>query len=99
MYSILMKSKAWRPMLLHITAAIIVGGIWAFHIAEAGHDLKDNDCQVCAIFCSPELNSDCGTRLVAKPENFSSLTIIPAILPGNQAVLSSFNSRAPPVSA
>lgn len=93
-----MKFKEFRNISAYLAAAFVVGGVWAFHIAEAGHELKDNDCQVCAVVCSPELNADCGTRLVAKPEDFTLLAVIPVLLPAAQAGVFSFNSRAPPLS-
>lgn len=94
-----MKSKTFRPMILRILAAVLVAGVWAFHVAETQHDLNDNDCQICAIFCSPELNADCGARLVSEPDNHGVLRIVSDLLLNEQSAPLCFNSRAPPLSA
>ena len=45
-------------------------GIWFFvfpflHITTVEHNLIDDDCQVCSVIGSPQLNSDCGSVLIS----------------------------------
>ena len=96
MYSIFMKFLALRRTAACLAAALFIGGAWAFHMAEA-HNAADNDCQVCATACSPELNSDCGTELIARPETFSSAVPLLSVMPARPAEAFGFYGRAPPL--
>jgi hypothetical protein len=91
-----MKISEFRRTAACLAAALFIGGAWAFHMAEA-HNAADKDCQVCAVSCSPELNADCGTELIAKPENFSLVAPALTIKPANTISVLSFYGRAPPL--
>ena len=96
MYNISMKFSALRRTAVCLAAALLVGGAWAFHMAEA-HSPADNDCQVCAAVCSPELNSDCGTELLTRPENFTLVAPVLVATPANTVAILNFYGRAPPL--
>ena len=91
-----MKFTALRRASVCLSAALFIGGAWAFHMAEAHHD-ADGDCQVCAAVCSPELNSDCGTELLVRPVNFSFIEPASPVLPVKTSAVSAFYGRAPPL--
>jgi hypothetical protein len=92
-----MKFSAFRRALACLAAALFLGGAWVFHITETTNDLADNDCQLCAVASSPELNSDCGTVLLVRPENFIFIEPASPELPVKIGVVAGFYSRAPPV--
>ncbi|OGS14159.1 MAG: hypothetical protein A2234_10890 [Elusimicrobia bacterium RIFOXYA2_FULL_58_8] len=91
-----MKSPEFRKTAAYLAAALFIGGAWAFHMAGA-HDAADNDCQVCAVSCSPELNSDCGSGLITKPEDFRRITPVLSVVPAKMTAVLSFYGRAPPL--
>ena len=75
--------------------AFATAGAWDLHILGPSHDSGGN-CGVCAVVSSPELNADCGSVLLSRPENF---VVTAAALPGPQAgslVPAAFYGRAPP---
>ena len=92
-----MKFPELRRTAACLAAALFIGGAWAFHVAEPAHNEADNDCQGCAIACSPELNADCGTELIAKPENFSLVVPALSVMPAKMAAVLSYCGRAPPL--
>ncbi len=96
MYNILMKFRDFRRAAVCLAAALFIGGAWFFHMAEA-HNAADNDCQVCATACSPELNSDCGTVLIARPETSGSAVPLLSVMPARPAEAFGFYGRAPPL--
>lgn len=96
MYNSLMKFPALLRTTACLAAALFIGGAWAFHMAEA-HNAADNDCQVCATACSPELNSDCGTVLIARPETSGSALPLLSVMPARPAEAFGFYGRAPPL--
>ncbi len=76
--------------------SLLIGGAWAFHVAEAHHGAADKDCQVCAVSVSPQLNSDCGSPLLARPEKF---VLAEPAAPAVQVITivsAPFFGRAPP---
>jgi len=90
-----MKLPAFLRASVCLSAVLVIGGAWAFHMAEAHHD-ADGDCQVCAAVCSPELNYDCGTELLSRPENYIFIEPAPSRLPARTSAVSAFCGRAPP---
>ncbi|MBI4349912.1 MAG: hypothetical protein HY550_00590 [Elusimicrobia bacterium] len=63
------------------------------------HGLAESGCQICSVSHNPELNADCGSRLLSAPENFSLLS--PSFLERPAAGVSqpAFLGRAPPATA
>ena len=81
--------------LFFLAAALVPLLSWPAHEAFA-HKAVDNDCQVCAVSISPELNADCGSTLLAAPVNFSVVEPEAPQLSAIAAALSAFYGRAPP---
>jgi len=78
-----------------LCAALLLTLAWPAHEVFA-HAGDSADCQVCAVSLSPQLNSDCGTRLLPLPENFVlAETAAPAAL-AESAASAPFYGRAPP---
>jgi hypothetical protein len=94
-----MKVSLLRLRIMRVAAAVLLGAVWALHAAEAGHELRHDGCQVCAVCSSPEPNADCGALLLRRPENFSMSVPAPAQLPGGLLISESFDTRAPPFSS
>ena len=92
-----MKLPELRRTAACLATALFIGGAWFFHVSTAAHNAADNDCQVCASVCSPELNSDCGTELLAKPANFSFVEPSSSREPVRIVHISAFSGRAPPL--
>ena len=79
-------------------AALFMALAWPAHeLFVHGQGLADNDCQVCAVSLSPELNSDCGAGLLAAPENSVRIAQVHAAptLPG--LLPAAPRGRAPPL--
>jgi hypothetical protein len=84
-----------KTRLLCLSAALLTVLAWPAH-EVFGHNSVDNDCQICAVSLSPELNADCGSALLAAPENFSLLKPEAALLTVITATVPVFYGRAPP---
>lgn len=84
-----------KSCLALLAAALLTALAWPVHEAFA-HSLADNDCQVCSVSISPELNSDCGSTLLAAPVNFSSIAPEAPLLSGSAPAVPVFYGRAPP---
>lgn len=91
-----MGFKAFRRASVCLTTALVIGGAWAFHVVSAAHEAGDNDCQVCSVSCAPELNADCGSVLLASPENFARLEQAALPEPSVLEFSPAFRGRAPP---
>jgi hypothetical protein len=76
-------------------SALLIVLAWPAHEAFAHHDAGEN-CRVCSIACSPELNADCGSSLLARPENFVIHTELLPGLPSKTQLAAAFLGRAPP---
>ena len=79
-----------------LCAALLTALAWPAHEIFVHHD-ADNDCQVCAVTCSPELNADCGSLLLAAPENFELAAPICFVKSVPALPLPAFQGRAPPI--
>jgi len=89
-----MRSWVLRSLLCLAFSALSAGA-WDLHILSASHADGEN-CQFCAVASTPELNADCGSALLARPDDF---VLIQAALPGLPAGVSApavFRGRAPP---
>jgi uncharacterized membrane-anchored protein len=95
---VFMKFSAFRRAAVHLVAAFVIGGAWVVHMASGAHahEAADSDCQVCAVSCSPALNADCGTVLLAAPVDFELLKTVVFIAPAEAEFSPVFLSRAPP---
>jgi hypothetical protein len=62
-----MVRPVFTVRLLRLAAALLIAAAWAAHIGETAHG-DGAHCQVCAVSCSPELNADCGSDLLAPPQ-------------------------------
>ncbi len=52
-------------------AALLITLSWPAHEAFVhGGQLQDNDCQMCSVSLSPELNADCGGVPLPAPDGF-----------------------------
>jgi len=81
---------------ISVAAALLIALAWPAHEVFA-HNSADNDCQVCAVSCSPELNADCGTVLLAAPVNFVILCPVSSVQPDAAELPLAFLGRAPPL--
>ncbi len=84
-----------KTRLVCLSAALLTALAWPAHEVFA-HNSADNDCQICAVSLSPELNSDCGSALLAAPENFTLLKPEAALLSAVTGAVPVFYGRAPP---
>ena len=81
--------------LLCLAFAALSAGAWDLHMLGPAHEAGES-CQVCAVASSPELNADCGTELLVRPDNF---VLTEAALPGlpvETPLKAAFLGRAPP---
>ena len=89
-----MRSWVLRSLLCLAFSALSAGA-WDLHILSASH-ADGESCQFCAVASAPELNADCGSALLARPDNF---VLVQAALPGLPSKVSftaAFLGRAPP---
>ncbi|OGR65387.1 MAG: hypothetical protein A2X31_10165 [Elusimicrobia bacterium GWB2_63_22] len=90
-----MKLRALAKIIISLALTAVAAGAWDFHVLGASHEAGEN-CQFCAVASAPELNADCGSALLARPDNF---VLVQAALPGLPAGASApaaFRGRAPP---
>lgn len=80
---------------LSLAFAVTVAGAWDLHILGSSHEAGDN-CQVCAIASFPELNADCGSELLVRPDNFVMAAAALPGLPAETPFIAAFLGRAPP---
>lgn len=81
--------------LLCLAFAATAAGAWDLHMLASAHEAGEN-CQVCAVASAPELNADCGSALLSRPDNF---VVTEAALPGlpvETEFAAAFLGRAPP---
>jgi hypothetical protein len=89
-----MKVRAIKNVLC-LAFAAVAAGAWDLHMLGSAHGSAD-DCQVCAVASAPELNADCGTALLVRPDNFvTSEAALPG-LPAEVQFITAFLGRAPP---
>jgi len=81
--------------LLCLAFAATAAGAWDLHMLGPAHEAGE-DCQVCAVASSPELNADCGTDLIVRPDNFVLVTAALPGLPADIPFIAAFLGRAPP---
>lgn len=81
---------------LFLAAALLTAAALPAHKLFVHHSL-DSDCQVCAISCSPQLNSDCGSVLLYAPVNFELFAPVFFIKPAAVEFSPAFQGRAPPI--
>ena len=89
-----MKFRLIRASLC-LAFAAVAAGAWDLHMLGSAHEAGES-CQVCAVAAAPELNADCGTPLLFRPDNF---VMTAAALPGRPAetpFIAAFLGRAPP---
>ncbi len=89
-----MKFRAVKTFLC-LAFAAVAAGAWDLHMLGPAHEAGES-CQVCSVAGAPELNADCGTRLLVRPDNF---VVNAAALPGRLVetrLIASFLGRAPP---
>jgi len=78
-------------------AALFMALAWPAHeLFVHGGGLADDDCRVCAVSLSPELNSDCGGALLAAPEDLVSVVQVPAAPAAAGRPTAAARGRAPP---
>jgi len=89
-----MKSRVVKNVLC-LAFAAVAAGAWDLHMLGPAHEAGES-CQVCAVASSPELNADCGSTLLAAPQNFVSVAAaLPGLIPASiQTAV--FSTRAPP---
>jgi hypothetical protein len=87
----------FRPLktLLCLAFAAVAAGAWDLHMLGPAHGAADN-CQVCAVASSPELNADCGSELLVRPDNFVAAEAALPGLPVETPFITAFQGRAPP---
>lgn len=81
--------------LLCLAFAAVAAGAWDLHILGPAHADGEN-CQVCSVASSPELNADCGTQLLVRPDNFVMAAAALPGLPAETPFIAAFLGRAPP---
>ncbi|OGR41263.1 MAG: hypothetical protein A2X35_07680 [Elusimicrobia bacterium GWA2_61_42] len=89
-----MKFRAAKTLLCLAFAAVAAGS-WDLHMLGARHEAGEN-CQVCAVASSPELNADCGSELLVRPDNFVVTKASRHGLPVETPFIAAFHGRAPP---
>jgi hypothetical protein len=65
-----MKNTGIVKIFFNFLLFFLLSSGWAFHIASGVHSLLNDNCQLCSVSCSPELNSDCDSNILPKPEYF-----------------------------
>ena len=78
-----------------LASALLIALAWPAHVFSEDNP-ADKNCPVCQVVCSPELNSDCGTELLAAPADCILAPVVrslPAVFYGVPFV---FFGRAPP---
>ncbi len=91
-----MKFRSLSKSLLCLAFALVSAAAWNLHVIGAHHEAGDNDCQVCAAASAPQLNADCGTALLSRPENFSLQEPEARPQAAAPAAVPVFYGRAPP---
>lgn len=89
-----MKLQAAK-IFLCIAFAALTAGAWDMHIISSGHAAGE-DCQVCAVAAAPELNADCGSVLLADPDDFVLAEAATPRLRASAVAITAFLGRAPP---
>lgn len=89
-----MKFPAAKTILC-LAFAAVAAGAWDLHMLATSHEAADN-CQVCAVAAAPELNADCGTALLVRPDNFAVTEAALPGLPAEPPFITAFLGRAPP---
>ena len=89
-----MKFRALRTLLCLVFAAVAAGA-WNLHMLGPAHEAGD-DCQICAVASAPELNADCGSDLLARPDNSVAAEAALPGLPVLSRAIAAFLGRAPP---
>jgi hypothetical protein len=78
-------------------AALLTVLAWPAHVVFADKDLADLNCPVSSLTCSSELNSDCGSEILAAPENFILVKLNTPVPAAAGALIRPFFGRAPPL--
>lgn len=89
-----MKFRAVKTFLC-LAFAAVAAGAWDLHMLGPAHEAGEV-CQVCSVAGAPELNADCGSELLVRPDNF---VVTKAALPGLPSEIpfvAAFLGRAPP---
>lgn len=81
--------------MLCLAFAAVAAGAWDLHMLGPAHEAGES-CQVCAVASSPELNADCGTQLLVRPDNFIVAAAALPGLPAETPFIAAFLGRAPP---
>ena len=89
-----MKFRVVKNVLC-LAFAAVAAGAWDLHMLGPAHEAGEN-CQVCAVASSPELNADCGSTLLLRPDNFVATEAALPGLPTETQVVTAFLGRAPP---
>jgi hypothetical protein len=89
-----MKFRAAKTFLC-LAFAALAAGAWDLHMLGPAHEAGEN-CQVCSVAESPELNADCGSELLLRPDNFVATEAALPGLPADTPFIAAFLGRAPP---
>ncbi|MGD9642712.1 MAG: hypothetical protein AB7V08_08240 [Elusimicrobiales bacterium] len=89
-----MKHGAFKTLLCLAFAALFAGA-WDLHMLGPAHEIGEN-CQICSVANTPELNADCGSELLARPCNFEVAEAALPGLPSEIPFIAAFLGRAPP---
>jgi hypothetical protein len=89
-----MKFRALKTLLC-LAFAAVAAGAWDLHMLGPAHEAGEN-CQVCAVASAPELNADCGSALLVRPDHFSLTEAALPGLPVETPFIAAFLGRAPP---
>lgn len=89
-----MKFRVIKNVLC-LAFAAVAAGAWDLHMLGPVHEAGES-CQVCAVASSPELNADCGTQLLVRPDNFVTAAAALPGLPAETPFIAAFLGRAPP---
>ncbi len=57
-------------VVLNVLLFLSIVTAWPLHINEKGHNHESGKCFICILITSPQLNSDCGSKLIKRFENF-----------------------------
>lgn len=89
-----MKFRGFKTFLC-LAFAVVTASAWDLHMLGPVHEVGEN-CLVCAVASSPEINADCGSALLVRPDNFIKIEAVLHGQPLNAPSIPAFLGRAPP---
>ena len=90
-----MRSRFLTKSLFCLCFAALSAAGWNLHVLGTHHE-AGMACHVCAVAAAPELNSDCGSDLISRPDNFTLLKPEAGQLTAYNLSAPAFYGRAPP---